>query len=122
MRDLLSRLELDTVVPLRSGESSHGALLLGARAAGKSLAEEDRDFLRSLASQAAAAFDNLRLTREWVEKQKIEKEMALAREIQSRLLPPASKAGISPASIFLVSRSTATTSTMFRAAMTDTGS
>ncbi len=87
MRDLLSRLELDTVVPLRSGESSHGALLLGARAAGKSLAEEDRDFLRSLASQAAAAFDNLRLTREWVEKQKIEKERALAREIQSRLLP-----------------------------------
>ena len=87
LRELVSSLELDTVVPLRSGESSHGALLLGARAAGKSLAEEDRDFLRSLASQAAAALDNLRLTREWVEKQKIEKEMALAREIQSRLLP-----------------------------------
>jgi len=87
LRDLLSGLELDTVVALRSGESSHGALLLGARAAGKSLAEEDRDFLRSLASQAAAALDNLRLTREWIEKQKIEKEMALAREIQARLLP-----------------------------------
>ena len=87
LRDLLNGLELDTLVPLRSGESSYGALLLGARAAGKTLADEDRDFLRSLASQAAAAFDNLRLTREWVEKQKIEKEMALAREIQSRLLP-----------------------------------
>ena len=87
LRDLLSGLELDTVVPLRSGESSHGALLLGARASGKSLAEEDRGFLRSLASQAAAALDNLRLTVEWIEKQKIEKEMTLAREIQSRLLP-----------------------------------
>ena len=87
LRDLLSGLELDTVVPLRSGESSHGALLLGARASGKSLAEEDRGFLRSLASQATAALDNLRLTREWVEKQKIENEMALARQIQSRLLP-----------------------------------
>jgi len=87
LRELLLELGLDTVIPLRSGESTHGALLLGPRASGNSLAGEDRDFLRSLAAQAAAALDNLRLTREWIEKQKIEKEMAIAREIQRGLLP-----------------------------------
>jgi sigma-B regulation protein RsbU (phosphoserine phosphatase) len=84
---LLGRLGVETVVPLRSGESAHGALLLGRRASGALLSGEDRQFLNSLASQAAAALDNLRLTREWLEKLKIEKEMALAREIQRGLLP-----------------------------------
>ena len=87
VRDILRRLGIDTVTPLRSGESSHGALLLGPRASGKPSANDDRDFLRSLVSQAAAALDNLRLTREFVEKQKIEKEMAIARRIQQTLLP-----------------------------------
>jgi serine phosphatase RsbU (regulator of sigma subunit) len=87
IRERLSRLGLEIVVPLRSGETLHGALLLGPRASGVALSEEDRDFLRALAAQAAAAFDHIRLSREWVEKQKIEKEMALAREIQRALLP-----------------------------------
>jgi len=87
IRERLTRLGIEIVVPLQSGESVHGALLLGPRASGVALSEEDRDFLRSLAAQAAAAFDHIRLSREWVEKQKIEKEMALAREIQRALLP-----------------------------------
>ena len=87
LRELLSSLGMEGIVPLRSGENVHGALVLGRRGSGKPPTEEDRDFLRSLASQAAAAFDHLRLTREWLEKQKIEKEMALAREIQRGLLP-----------------------------------
>ncbi len=87
IRERLARLGIEIVVPLRSGESLHGALLLGPRASGVALSEEDRDFLRSLAAQAAAAFDHIRLSREWIEKQKIEKEMALAREIQRALLP-----------------------------------
>jgi serine phosphatase RsbU (regulator of sigma subunit) len=87
IRERLGRLGVEIVVPLRSGESRNGALLLGPRASGVALSEEDRDFLRSLAAQAAAAFDHIRLSREWIEKQKIEKEMALAREIQRALLP-----------------------------------
>jgi serine phosphatase RsbU (regulator of sigma subunit) len=86
-RERLSRIGIEIVVPLRSGEARNGALLLGPRASGVALSEEDRDFLRSLAAQAAAAFDHIRLSREWIEKQKIEKEMALAREIQRALLP-----------------------------------
>jgi GAF domain-containing protein len=86
-RERLSRLGLEILVPLRSGETRHGVLLLGPRASGVALSDEDRDFLRSLAAQAAAALDHIRLSREWIEKQKIEKEMALAREIQRALLP-----------------------------------
>ncbi len=87
LRERLVRAGIEIVVPLRSGASSHGALLLGPRASGRPMSEEDRGFLRSLASQTASALDNLRLTGEWIEKQKIEKEMALAREIQRGLLP-----------------------------------
>lgn len=87
LREHLRRAGIEIVVPLRSGTSSHGALLLGPRASGRPMSEEDRGFLRSLAAQTASALDNLRLTREWIEKQKIEKEMGLAREIQRGLLP-----------------------------------
>jgi len=87
LQDLLTRMGFEVALPLRSGSSPHGVLLVGRKASGQPLGEEDLDFLRSLAAQAAAALDNLRLTREWVEKQKMEKEMAVAREIQRGFLP-----------------------------------
>jgi serine phosphatase RsbU (regulator of sigma subunit) len=87
LRDLLSRTGLEVAVPLRSGASFQGVLLVGRKANGQPFSEEDLDFLQSLAAQGAAALDNLRLTQEWVEKQKMEKEMAVAREIQRGLLP-----------------------------------
>ncbi|MFQ5789026.1 MAG: GAF domain-containing SpoIIE family protein phosphatase, partial [Acidobacteriota bacterium] len=87
LKELLETAGFEMAVPIPSGSAPNGALLIGRKASGKPLGEEDVDFLRSLAAQGAAALDNLRLTREWVEKQKIEKEMALAREIQRALLP-----------------------------------
>jgi sigma-B regulation protein RsbU (phosphoserine phosphatase) len=87
LRDLLEKRGFERVIPLRSGSASQGALVIGRKANRKPLSEEDIDFLRSLGTQGAASLDNLRLTREWVEKQKIEKELAVAREIQRGLLP-----------------------------------
>lgn len=87
LRDLLEAKEMEILVPLRSGATSHGILIMGRKANRKPLSEEDVDFLRSLATQGGATLDNLRLTREWVEKQKMEKELAVAREIQRALLP-----------------------------------
>ena len=87
LKKLLEQLGMGTLVPLRMGEQTHGVLLLGTKISGNPAAREDRDFLRALASQGAAALDNLRLTVEWLDKQKIEEEMALAREIQRGLLP-----------------------------------
>jgi len=87
LRSLLDSSGLEAVAPLWSGATSYGALLVGGKASGQPLAEEDLDFLGSLAAQGAAALENLRLTAEWMEKQKIEKELGLAREIQKALLP-----------------------------------
>jgi phosphoserine phosphatase RsbU/P len=48
---------------------------------------EDEDFLMKLSGHMAMALENARLHREIVEKQRLEKEMALARGIQRSLLP-----------------------------------
>lgn len=87
LRELFEGVGFELAVPLRHGNISQGTLLVGHKASGRRLGEEDADFLRSLATQGAAALDNLRLRREWLEKQKIDKELALAREIQRGLFP-----------------------------------
>jgi sigma-B regulation protein RsbU (phosphoserine phosphatase) len=87
LRELLEGSGFEVALPLRSGDRSHGVLLVGHKANGQPFGEEDVDFLASLGAQGAAALDRLRLTREWVEKQKMEKEMAVARQIQRGLLP-----------------------------------
>jgi len=48
---------------------------------------EDEEFLERLSSHMALALDNARLHREALEKQRLEKELALGREIQRGLLP-----------------------------------
>ncbi len=87
IRGMLQAKEMETMVPLRSGTTSHGILVMGRKANRQPLSEEDIDFLRSLGAQGGATLDNLRLTREWIEKQKMEKELTVAREIQRALLP-----------------------------------
>jgi sigma-B regulation protein RsbU (phosphoserine phosphatase) len=49
--------------------------------------EEDEDFLSKLSGHMAMALENARLHRESLEKQRMEKELALARGIQRSLLP-----------------------------------
>lgn len=82
VRDLAAR-QLGWIVPFASGEV-RGALLLGEAGLDRRLESSDRAFLASLAGRAAAAVENARLHRATIEK---EKELALARRIQSRLLP-----------------------------------
>jgi len=48
---------------------------------------EDEDFLTKLSAHMAMALENARLHREVVEKQRLEREVALATEIQRSLLP-----------------------------------
>ncbi len=49
--------------------------------------EDDIDFVESISVQAAMALDNARLHKESLERQKLEKELQLARAIQRSLLP-----------------------------------
>ncbi len=82
VRDL-EGLQMGWTVPVASG-ALRATLFLGTAGTGRELAEAEREFLDSLAGQAAAAAEGLRLTRASIAK---EQELAAARSIQARLLP-----------------------------------
>ena len=71
-------------------------LIVGGRTIGVFNLESDRedayhdghlDLVRAIASQAAVALHRARLTRELLERRRLEKELAIAREIQASFLP-----------------------------------
>ncbi len=73
--------------PLVAGETVLGLIYVEARLGRKSFGEDDLKLLTSLASTAAIKIQNIRLLEESLAKQRIEREMALAWDIQRRLLP-----------------------------------
>jgi sigma-B regulation protein RsbU (phosphoserine phosphatase) len=76
-------------VPIRNKAGKTIAVLqLLNRKAGPFTAE-DTDFLLTLSGPVSMALENAQLHRELVEKERLEKELALAREIQRSLLPEA---------------------------------
>lgn len=76
-------------IPIHIKDDLVGALNFGEKPSGKAYSEEDIDLLKTLASQAAIAFENSRLQQEKISKQKIEEELHIARKIQMGLLPQA---------------------------------
>ncbi len=73
--------------PLLDPEGALGMVVLGSTLAVRQFGEEDMELLTSLASVAAMRIRNLRLTEAAAERLRLEREVALAREIQMRLLP-----------------------------------
>lgn len=66
-----------------------GVIQLLNKTTGKRFTEEDQDFLVKLSGHIAMALENARLHRDALIKQRLEKELALARTIQRSLLPDA---------------------------------
>lgn len=83
----LEKLRPFLLLPLFWREQLIGILMLGEREAGTAFSGEDIGLLSMLANQIAIAVENSRLYQEKLEKQHMEKELALAREIQRMLLP-----------------------------------
>jgi sigma-B regulation protein RsbU (phosphoserine phosphatase) len=75
------------VVPVPVGTRVDGFLAVGERAGGGAFTDEDRDFAQTLARQAGAALEAVRLHRVDLEKQRRDREMQIAREIQRSLFP-----------------------------------
>lgn len=75
------------VVPLTSAGRAAGFAALGEPAGGRSFTEEDLAFCAGLADQAVVALDNAWYFAETLEAQKLERDLALAGEIQQRLFP-----------------------------------
>jgi sigma-B regulation protein RsbU (phosphoserine phosphatase) len=75
------------VVPLTHKSRLLGFMSIGRRTAGSYYAATDVELIETLCDQASVAVENARLCLETVEKQKMEQELEVAREIQRRLLP-----------------------------------
>ncbi len=75
------------LIPLQAQNEVRGMLCLGDRLRGGAYSMADLEFIYSLGNLAIISLENTRLFYEAVEKQKMENELNIAREIQKGLLP-----------------------------------
>jgi serine phosphatase RsbU (regulator of sigma subunit) len=85
--DILRRQGASLLIPLVAHDRLVGLLSLGRKVARTRFSAEDLTLLSVLGNQAAIAVENARLYNETLEKQRIEEDLQLAREIQRNLLP-----------------------------------
>jgi len=78
---------IKVTVPMRIQEQTNGIVLLGERINKLEYTENDLEFLSTLCNQAMISLENARLFDETIEKQRMEDELNIAREIQNRLFP-----------------------------------
>ena len=83
----LARLDIRTVVPMRTRTEVMGILLLGPPGDDQLPGPADRHVLRSCADQFALMMENARLTARVVGQEALRRDLALAAEVQKRLLP-----------------------------------
>jgi len=74
-------------VPMKIQNETRGYLFLSDKITKQSYSPSDLEFLQTLGNVAIISLENARLFQETLEKQKLEEEMAMARNIQNRLLP-----------------------------------
>jgi len=82
-----ARLSASLIVPLVYQNRVIGSLNLGEKKSGKAYNREDIDLLRTIASQGSVAIENARLFQENLEKQRMEEELNIARDLQMSMLP-----------------------------------
>jgi len=75
------------LVPLMFQEKLIGLIALGDKKSGKFYNREDIDLLKTLSNQGAVAIENARLFQENLEKQRMEEELNIARDLQLSMLP-----------------------------------
>ncbi|HUI63725.1 MAG TPA: SpoIIE family protein phosphatase [Bacteroidota bacterium] len=86
-REALESLGIHVVVPIQLQGDTRGLLLLGEKISHEQFSGADLEFLSSLGNLAIISLENARLFKEAIEKQKLEDELMIAREIQKGLLP-----------------------------------
>lgn len=80
---------LDSVIacPIQTRETCFGVMILINKANGGNFAQEDKENLGRLLNFVAVAVENSQLVRSKLEKQRIDQEMAIAKQIQETILP-----------------------------------
>jgi len=87
LRTILQTNGVQLLVPMLSQNVVRGIVLLGEKITKAEYLEDDLEFSSTLCNAAMISIENARLFKETLEKQKLEEELAIAREIQQRLLP-----------------------------------
>jgi len=90
LRDLLNATGVHLIVPMSLNNEIRGVILLGAKRNKNLFSQEDFDFIATLANLALVSEENARMQLAMIEKQRMERELAIARDIQVGLLPHAS--------------------------------
>lgn len=83
----LFEMGIELIVPMQIQGKTKGLIILGKRFNNLEYKDTDIEFIFSVGSLAIISMENRRLFREALEKQKLEEELDLAREIQRNLLP-----------------------------------
>ncbi len=83
----LNQLDVDLIVPMQLQGKTRGLILLGKRINNQPYTATDIEFVYSVGSLAIISLENKRLFQEALEKQKLEEELDLARDIQKNLFP-----------------------------------
>jgi sigma-B regulation protein RsbU (phosphoserine phosphatase) len=89
LRRRLVETRMALAVPIGLGDRTEGVLAVGERPSRVPFSEEDGDFAQTLGRQASAALESVRLHRIAIEKQRRDREMQIARDIQRSLFPQA---------------------------------
>ena len=85
----VSELGVELIVPMQLQGKTRGLILLGSRAGNKNFQSNDIEYIYSVGNLAIISLENNRLFLEALEKQKMEEDLLIARDIQRNLLPSA---------------------------------
>ncbi len=86
-RTTLRRHGLVLALPIKQQGAVRGLLCLGPKMTGKPYESGEKEFLYSLGAMAVVSIQNADLVDERIEKERLEEELRLARDIQQGLLP-----------------------------------
>ncbi len=80
-------LKIERAFPIKSKSKLLGVVCLGRRADGNHYSRKNIQLLQTLLSQAALALENIFLLDELTEKERLKRELEIAKNVQKRLLP-----------------------------------
>ena len=92
--EVLRTIKSTLLVQIRQKNELVGILSFGPRRGGFQYKVADRELLMSIAAQLALIIDNARLTERMVAQERMRRELALAAEVQQRLLPSCAPKGV----------------------------
>lgn len=83
----LLEINFQVLVPMRIQDENQGIIMVGPKIVKQEFRSDELEFLFTLGNQAMISLENARLFEEMREKERMEEELNIAREIQQRLLP-----------------------------------